>query len=82
MTALPIDGVESSVFELASKDGDYRLLFWRGTSEATTLDVGDKTCNATHVDWWGMQLKPVGTVTGKVSLHPPAGADSVLQLLC
>jgi hypothetical protein len=81
-TAIPSGGLESSVFELASNTGDYRLLFWRNTSQAIALDLGAKACKMTHVDWWGMQLVPLGGVTGNISLSPPAGPDGIVQLLC
>ena len=74
--------MESSVFELTSKTGDYRLLFWQNTSAAVALDFAEATCQAMHVDWWGMKLEPMGSLTGTVLLKPPAGPDSAVQLLC
>ena len=75
---------EAGVFELSSLADDYRLLFWRNVSMPVEVDLGnDGSWDATHVDWWGMKLVPVAgpDLAGKVSIKPPAGQDSILQLL-
>ena len=74
-------GQEASVFQLASKAGDYRLIFWRNTTEVVEVDFGSQVYNATHIDWWGMKMIDLAPIQGKVSLSPPAGADSIVQLI-
>ena len=82
---MPLDtlagGVEACVIELASKSGDYRLLFWRNTTESVKLDFGQWKYNVTHVDWWGMEVFALLPLTGKVVVGPPSGADSILQFV-
>ena len=45
------------------------------------LDFGSQVYNATHIDWWGMKMIDLAPIQGKVSLSPPAGADSIVQLI-
>ena len=69
---------------LYSATGDWRIVFWRNNTEPVEVDLGQAGGHdPTHVDWWGMQLTPVAgpPLTGKVTLKPPAGADSILQLV-
>jgi hypothetical protein len=56
-------------------------VFWRNTTEEVAVDLGGRVYKATHIDWYGMVFNPMGSFTGKTSLKPPAGIDSVVQLL-
>ena len=69
---------------LYSGTGDWRIVFWRNNTEPVEVDLGlGGGHDAAHVDWWGMQLTPVAgaPLTGKVTLKPHSGGDSILQLV-
>ena len=74
---------EAAVFMLYNIADTFRLLFWRNVSMPVEVDLGvDGSFEATHVDWWGMKLNPLGkTLAGKVNISAPAGQDSILQLV-